>query len=217
MTIVKTLLIFILLPLAMTGQVIKFKKNWQPDPSDNTYAKKRFFLQVDYGLNNVLKQTWTRVDDYGAYADDGIGPLSAKLEYAVAEKWSALVGASYFNGNASWRVSELDTNKEVILYDKGFDYKSYTLFIGANTHIFTSPTVDIYLGGHFGYTQTEYKPYISLIDRKDYEVPKKLDPWYYNGYFGIRINYSRRSGFYLEAGQSNMSNICVGTVYRFGL
>jgi hypothetical protein len=211
------LLILLFLNTTCYAQVVKFKKNWEPDPSDNVYAKKRFFLQVDYSLNNIIKQTWTRVDDYGAYADDGIGALSAKLEYALANKWSVLAGTSYFKGNASWRVAELDTNKETILYDKGFDYSSITYFIGANTHIFTSPTIDIYLGGHVGYTEIKYKPFISLIGRNDYEVPKKLDPIYYNGYFGIRFNYSRRSGFYLESGHSNMSNICVGTVYRFGM
>ncbi len=212
-----TFFVILFFNTACFAQVVKFKKNWEADPSDNVYSKKRFFLQVDYGLNNLLKQTWTRVDDYGAYNDDGLGPLSAKLEYAIAHKWSVLAGATYFQGNASWRVSELDTNKETILYDKGFKYNSTTYFLGANTHIFTSPVIDIYLGGHFGYTQIKYNPYISIIGRTDYEVPKPVDPWYYNGYFGIRLNYSRRSGFYLESGQSNLYNICVGTVYRFGM
>ncbi len=211
------ILFIIFAPAFAMGQVVKFKKNWEADPSDNVYSKGRFYLMADYGANNLIKQTWTKVDDYGAYTDKGIGIASIKLEYALKQKWSVLVGASYFSGEATWRVAELDTNKETILYDKGFQYASLTYFAGLNTHIFTSPTVDIYLGAQGGYTTIDYKPFIGLIDRTDYEVPKALEPWYYNTYFGLRLNYSKKSGIYMEAGQGSLNNICAGLVYRFGL
>jgi hypothetical protein len=217
MKFIITFILLVFLPFINSAQGIKFKKNWQADPSDNTFAANRFFIQFDYSANNLYKKQWTPFDSYGAYKSGGLGPASAKLEYSFSHKLGALMGATFFKGDANWRVSEMDSNQNALLYNKGFTYQSLTYFVGLNVHVFTSHVADLYLGGHFGYTTIHYKPYSSLWYKNNNEMPKATTPWYYNAYFGLRINYSTRGGFYLEAGQSAISNLCIGTIYRFGL
>jgi hypothetical protein len=208
-------LFFILFCIDAFAQ-FKFKKDWDYDPTDNCYAKNRFYFGVQYELPSLIVKKWEYLSSNGNYAIQNIGPLGLYGEYSLQPKFGIVFGYHYQQAKTSWGALEPDSNGQfVIPIQKGFQYQSHLLSLGVQNHLYYSKHLDIFMGLRGGFAFQNFKnTKLSKAEPKDF--PTLETPWHGMAYMGLRVFFANKYAAYLHAGLGNISNANIGLLYRFG-
>lgn len=140
-----------------------------------------------------------------------IGPVFAKVEYAISETVGFGLNFGYSYGNATYTTQ--DGEIDSILYDSNFKYSSYSVLARFNFHFGNNEKFDPYAGIGMGYRNANYK----YTGNDPDGAPSDLNGFNHFGLdftIGARMYITDNIGIYGEVGVAK-APFQVGIVAKF--
>ena len=189
-----------------TASLSSFDKAFALDNNspDKKRKKKKAFgegamvMSLGYGIPNVYKWAFTTYELL--YPDGkaaGIGPIHAKFEYGLADKFG--IGLVIDFATASFIWSEEGFTDPSKTYDSGFKGNGLAFSLRGNWHFYSTKTLDLYSGVHFGYDLGAMKFFSDDPDIMTF-LPDVSFPFVLGGTIGMRYFFTKNIGAYMELG-----------------
>jgi len=129
-------------------------KSFSPSFSTGMYTVDdgNMVISFGYGAPNISKSIYSIYSGYDDFKIKGMGPLHAKFEYFLSDRFGVGVVANYVSTSANWKFND-GTNT----YNESYDYSSLAFNIRFNWHFYNEDGFDFYAGSGIGYKISNYK------------------------------------------------------------
>lgn len=166
-------------------------------------------VSAGYGWPNIGKYLLKAVNDGNTDAKTfGFGPIHARFEYVLTEKWGIGASINYASFGSSW--SEMRTNGSS---KSEINANTINFLVRINRHYDVSKKVDIYWGAGVGYNNytLEFKSDDPTAEK---ETLSSILPIGFESVFGLRYFINNNFALYTELGWSK-SIMQGGIAYKF--
>jgi opacity protein-like surface antigen len=157
------------------------------------FAPGNIIFSAGYGAPNLSSTLYRAFDTYDDFTVNGIGPVHAKVEYAVAEHFGIGLAVNY----SGTKVTFTDGS-----YNYALKYNPISFNLRGNIHIGSNDKFDPYIGIGLGYGSRKW-----TLDGNDPNIQELRDdisqlnfPVGLEGTLGARYFISDNLGVYLELG-----------------
>jgi opacity protein-like surface antigen len=176
---------------------------WSKTSSQNKFAehKHNINLSIGYGVPSILRLYLKQNTNRQELMVSGYGPLMAKLDYMISNRFSVGVNASYSYTQLAWMDDGYDPaihgNRP---YEYGIRASELSGTIRGNYHYLRRSKFDAYAGFGFGYGRVSLSTY-TLAPMNQFYVRYNF-PRPYSGEIttGLRYFPISRVGIYTEIG-----------------
>jgi len=175
-------------------------------------------VQLGYGFPNLGKSLLTSGTEDGDYKAFGIGPIHARFEYGITDRYGIGVSINMVSFGAKW-TSEgytYDSNgfmTGTTTYDHKDKIGSWNILIRFNRHWDVNDKVDIYGGFGLGYNSWKWSHETNDPDYSDDSFSFPI-PVGYEATVGLRYYFTDNIGAYIEGGWSK-SLLQAGIAMKF--
>lgn len=160
------------------------------------------YLGVGYGLGFSWKSYWSAYDTNSDFESSNVGPVTAKFDYGLNEKWSAGLYFAYQKTKGTWSTNYVDfidpTQSSTYNYEVSV---ATTAVLGRILYHFQldNDKLDVYTGGGIGY--------------RSYNIETRSN----DEFFDFNASIGGAFGFGLTAGARYELTPLIGIYTEFGL
>jgi opacity protein-like surface antigen len=160
-------------------------------------------ISVGYGFGNFTQALFKAWKDDLNYSYKSFGPIHAKFEYGLGDKFGIGASINYMSAGAEWTSTYATTdtagNTIYVPYNEGFDYSTLSVLCRMNIHFATSDKLDPYWGMGVGYRSGSWKYHSTYPGATEPSV-SSIFPFGWETTIGMRYYFTDNIGMYLEMG-----------------
>jgi hypothetical protein len=177
------------------------KRNDRIDENDYAISKHEFMFSVGYATPSIVRSFLKHQTSREDIVVSGVGPLLAKTEFMISNRFGICINASYSNYKVSWYQDSYDT---ILQKYRPFEMgiKSYELAgtVRGNYHFWKRAKIDSYAGIGVGYGLFHIGGYTTAhttIFSFQFDLPPTLS---LECTYGIKYFPIRNVGIFAEVG-----------------
>jgi Outer membrane protein beta-barrel domain len=167
----------------------------------DAFEAHKIYLSVGYGQEVANARFWYPKTDKYNYKYSSIGPVTLKLEYAVADELGLGLVLGYSQSTVNWTSASANGNGNQPVHYYQFDMQKLTAVARMNWHFFTDEDWDAYAGIGVGYKRSfgDFKS-----DDSDYlQVDFTGVPVAMSLSMGVRYYFNPKFGLFFETGMGH--------------
>ena len=181
------------------------------------FEQDKSYVSIGYGFGTLIgaiAATITANINDERYTYSITGPLYAKYEYGITEKFGIGVNLAFVQFKFNYKYQEYDPSTGLnVTYTETDTYSSFSGLIRANWHFRPREKIDPYFGFGLGYRTSNWK-HVSNDPTDQYEDFEFPIPFGFEATFGLRIKLTKNFHVYTEAGMAK-SAIQFGFTQKF--
>ncbi len=153
---------------------------------------------IGYGFVNFGNTVLNAYESEAGFTASTLGPLFAKYEYAVSDKFGIGLNVSFLSGKAEW-TSEDFNGTSTDIYNNSVKRTGYNIMMRFNWHFGDHDIIDPYFGLAAGYRSNNWEFTSTDPDFVSTETGN-LIPFGIEATFGTRFLFTDNLGAYVELG-----------------
>jgi hypothetical protein len=177
-----------------------------------------------YGFPNLFKvilkadasniQNTTGSAAAGGLSIYGIGPMGAKAEYLLTDKFGMGIDFNYSNVGIKFSNTTTDQNGNQVTYNYNLSSPAIRVMLGFNFHFVRTDKIDVYFATKAGYYN---RSFAMTTNDPGYRLNLSLaDPIAFRVEIGMRYFFTENIGVHVNLGFPGGPLVAAGLALKFG-
>ena len=170
-------------------------------------------VSIGYGFGNFVNSVFKAFDVFDNLKTHNLGPIHAKAEYMVSEKFGIGLSMNYFGIKSSTAITFKNGSGNTVTGERGVNFNSFSGLVRFNYYYMNTDNIGLYSGAGIGYKTSRWVSYNDDPAGSNGSLPN-IVPLGFEAIFGIKGMFTPKIGAYAEFGLAK-SIAQVGLVVNF--
>jgi opacity protein-like surface antigen len=170
-------------------------------------------VSVGYGFGNFVNSFFKALDVFDNMKTQNRGPIHAKGEYMVNEKFGIGLSMNYFGIKSSTAITFKNASGQTVTGERGVNFNSLSGLVRFNYYYMNTDNMGLYSGAGIGYKTSRWDSFNDDPKGTQSSLPNFV-PLGFEAIFGVKGMFTPQIGAYAEFGFAK-SFAQVGVVFNF--